>query len=122
MANLDMRIVLGGVQLPRPTSFKRIYKPNETDNFTLGGKMYTDFININRAWEVGWENMTNEDFSIVDALYFRQYSEYTYHMLQFDAYSLYIPVKMEISDQGIKYNGSLIENVKIILREQNAIS
>lgn len=117
-----MQIILGGVQLPKFKTFKRTDVPNEADVTTLGGNLYTDFINQRREWVVGWDLMTSEDHDTVMALYRRQYQTEQYLMLQINAYGIYVPVKMNISTQNIKYNGSLVESFSITLKEQYAIS
>lgn len=122
MATKDMAMILGGRVLPKPSSFLKIIQPNETDNVTLGGNLYTDFMNYRRAWQVGWKNIKEEDMSLIETLFQEQYELAIYHTLQFDAYDLYVPVKMEVSNQNIRYNGSLIENFNIVLKEQFAIS
>lgn len=123
MAQLDMAMILGGRVLPYPKDFRRIISPNETDVRTLGGGIYTDFINFNRGWRVSWENLKAEDFQIIYDLWEDQYTTHTYKMLQFDAYGIYAPVKINISEeQAIKYNGSIIQNFSITLIEQFAVS
>lgn len=122
MAKKDMQIILGGVQLPKFKTFKRVDTPNEADVMTLGGNLYTDFINQRREWQIGWELLTSEDHDTIMAIYRRQYQNESYHMLQINAYGIYVPVKMNISTQNIKYNGSLIENFSVTLKEQYAIS
>lgn len=118
MAIHDMTMFLGGKTLPRPSTFKRLIQPNETDITTLGGTLYTDFINNRRVWVIGWKLLTEEDFNIIYALYQRQYSQALYLDFQFDAYSIYSKVKINITDQEIKYNGNLIANFSITLKEQ----
>ena len=118
-----MAMVLGGQLLPKPTTFKRIVDTNETDRVTLGGTLYTDFINTRRSWEVSWKLLKASDYTIINNLFYGQYSNESYYYLQFNAYSLYVPVKIEIDkNQNIRYNGGFYEGFKIILKEQYAIS
>lgn len=112
-----MQIIIGGVELPKPSGFRRTVIGNESNNVTLGGVMYTDFINNRRSWRISWENLKYEDYEIIYDLYFRQYEEETYHYLQFDAYGLYVPVKIEMSEEEIKHNSVLIKNFSITLIE-----
>lgn len=122
MATKDMQIILGGVTLPKFSMFKRTDTPNEADVVTLGGNLYTDFINQRREWVISWEKLKSEDHDTIMAIYRRQYQNESYHMLQINAYGLYVPVKMNISAQNIRYNGSIIEGFSITLKEQYAIS
>lgn len=118
----DMKMFLGGQELPKPTTFVRTLDPNETDNLTLGGTLYTDFINNRREWQVSWKLMTVEDYQIIHDLYMAQYANEAFHVLDFDAYSITEPVKINISDQNIRFNGNFVENFHITLKEQYAIS
>lgn len=119
----DMAMILGGRLLPKPSTFKRTLIPNETDITTLGGTLFTDFVNNRREWEVGWKLILEDtDYDTIQDLYLEQYENQTYHLLQFDAYGIYTPVKMNISAQKIKHNGTLIEAFTITLKEQYAIS
>ena len=120
----DMTIVIGGVTLPKPSTFKRSYIPNETDIETLGGGLYTDFINNRREWVIGWKNLLEDtDFEAIKSLYFDQYQNETYPLMTFEAYSIEdVPVKMNIAEQNIKLNGTIVENFLITIKEQYAIS
>lgn len=124
MAILDMAVVLDGVRLPDPsTPYERIFDPNETDRTTLGGKRFTDFINLQRSWTLNWKLIKETDYTIIYNIFIKQYQTGIYPMLQFDAYGIYTAVKIEIDkNQKIKYNGSLIENFSITLKEQDAFS
>lgn len=121
---IDMSLILGGVLMPKfgPNGFKRSYQPNETDNVTLGGNMFTDFINNRRIWLVTWENITAAQFALIHEVYLSQYSDYTYPIMQMDAYDIYTPVKMEMDDQNIRWNGSIVSNLTVRLIEKYAFS
>lgn len=124
MSQLDMAMILDGQVLPYPKRFFEITVPNETDNFTLGGTLYTDFINYGRSWRVEWENMTREDYLTVLAIWQSQYvSPYRYKVLQFDARDVYTTVKINMSpERNLKHNAALVGNFAITLIEQYAIS
>lgn len=123
MATLDMAMILGGVLVPYPSNFNKIINPNETNNITLGGRLSTDFINTRRAWRVTWKNMTRENYQIIYNIWAAQYTNFRYTTLQFNAYNIYCPVKIDIMpEHEIKYNGSLISSFYIILSEQEPIS
>lgn len=122
MAIYDMTLIIGGILIPKPSTFKRIDQPNETDRITLGGTLNTYFINKRREWVIGWKLIKEEDFQKLQTLFNEQYSQHTYHVMQFDAYDIYAPVKLEFSDQNIKSNGSLIENFSMVIKEKYAVS
>lgn len=118
----DMILIIGGHIIPRPSTFREKTEPNETDRRTLGGKLSTDFININRSWSIGWDIISADDFAVIHQLYYDQYTNEAYPVMQFDAYDIYGPVKLEISEKDIKYNGSVIKNFTMTIKEQNAIT
>lgn len=122
MATKDMAVVLGGVLMPKPDGFNRILEANETDIRTLGGILYTDFVNNIRSWSMSWKYITQEDYAIIERLYLAQYTNNRYAMLQFNAYSIYAPVKIKMSNQKPKFNGSVYEDFSITLIEQNPFS
>ncbi len=118
---MDMTLILGGVILPKYSSLKRIDTPNESDNFTLASTLYTDFINNHRSWLITWKDTTRANLNIVRNLYLEQYTNGTYHPLQFDAENIYAPVKINISDQDVKFNGELV-TFQATITEQYAFS
>lgn len=117
----DMSCSLGGVRLPKPKIFARKDQGNFVTNTTLGNNIYTDFTGISRTWTVGWENMLYADYQTVRDLYFRQnLNGYLY--FTFNAYNIYTPVLLEISEAQLSLNGVLIPSFTITLREQSATS
>ncbi len=122
MSTQDMIIILGGVEMPKFTDLKRLLDPNETDIETLGGNLFTDFINNRRSWRLSWKLLKEEDYTTIQNLFLEQYEIGVYHPLQIDAYNLYTPVKMEISDHDIKHNGGFVEGFSVLLKEQVGFS
>ena len=118
-----MAIILGGVLLPKYTQLKKLNDANQTDSQTLGGGIYTDFINVRRGWKIIWNLLKEEDYTTIRAIYDNQFTTGAYPVLQFDAENIYTPAKMDIpTEEDIKYNGAYIENFNIVLKEQPAIS
>jgi hypothetical protein len=119
----DMSMVLGGRLLPKPSTFKKTDSINGVDVTTLGGVLYTDFRDRRRSWDVGWENILYAtDHETIMDIWREQITTRTYPMLQFDAESIYVPVKIDISSQSLKYNGTLVQSFTITLTEANPIS
>lgn len=119
----DMAMVLGGILLPKPNTFNRIDDAGSTDVLTLGRVLYTDYRDRRRTWVVGWKNLLYEsDFTSIETLYHNQISSGSYPMLQFDAYGIYCPVKLDISPQNIALNGTLVQSFTITLTEKNPVS
>jgi hypothetical protein len=127
MANKDMRIIVtrlsgGTVELPLYSSLKEMIDPNETDNTTLDGTLYTDFVNNRRSWMVAWEKLKAADYDTVRALFNEQYQYEAYHTFVLPEYGISAPMKINISDRNIRLNGEIIEGFSITLKEQYAIS
>lgn len=117
-----MSIIIGGVTLPLYSSLKELLDPNETDNVTLDGTLYTDFINNRRSWQVGWEKLKAADYDTIRGIYEGQYSAEAYPVVEIPEYGVIAPMKVNISDRNIRLNGEIIEGVTITLKEQYAIS
>ena len=127
MDEKDMRIIVhkiggGTVELPLYKTLKEITDPNETDNLTLDGTLYTDFVNNRRGWQVGWEKLKAADYDTVRELYNLQYQHEAYHTYELPEYGITAPMKMNITDRNIRLNGEIIEGFMITLKEQYAIS
>lgn len=119
----DMAMVLGGRLLPKPSTFLKKEDINGVDVRTLGGVLYTDFRDRNRSWTVGWKNILYDtDHQTITDIWLEQLDTRTYPMLQFDSEGIYVPVKIDISEQKIRYNGTLIQDFTITLTERNPIS
>lgn len=122
-----MRIIVhrlsgGTVELPLYKSLKETVDPNETDNVTLDGTLYTDFVNNRRGWQVAWDKLKAADYDVVRALYSEQYQYEAYHTYELPEYGITAPMKMNITDRNIRLNGEIIEGFSITLKEQYAIS
>lgn len=127
MANKDMRIITtrlsgGTVELPLYSSLKEMVDPNETDNTTLDGTLYTDFVNNRRSWMVAWDKLKAADYDTIRALYDEQYQYEAYHTFVLPEYGVSAAMKINISDRNIRLNGEIIEGFSITLKEQYAIS
>ena len=122
MADKDMRIIVNGTVLPLYSTLKEDVTPNETENVTLDGTLYTDFINNRRAWVVGWEKLKAADYDVIRALYMAQYNTESVPIVQIVEYGISAPMKMNISDRNIRLNGEIIEGFSLTLKEQYAIS
>lgn len=119
----DMAMVLGGRLIPKPSGFLKTETINGVDVTTLGGVLYTDFRDRKRVWQVSWDNILyGTDMQTILDVWEQQLATRTYPMLQFDAENLYVPVKVDISEQKIRYNGTVVEQFSITLTEQNPIS
>lgn len=117
-----LTIVLGGVTLPDQTQLVETTTPNETDTMTLNGDLYTDFVNYRRSWAVSLLPLCREDFEVIYAVYTGQYANESYVTFVCEARDISTIVKVNISDQDIKWNGDQVDGFTLTLKEQHAIS
>lgn len=123
----DMRIIVttpagATVELPLYSSLTEQTDPQETDNTTLDGTLYTDFVNNRRAWRVAWDKLKAADYDIIRTIYNQQYQYEMYAKYTIPEYGISNRMKMNISDRNIRLNGEIVEGFSITLKEQYAIS
>lgn len=123
----DMRIIVttpagATVELPLYSSLKEIVDPNETENRTLDGTLYTDYVNNLRSWVVGWDKLKAADYDIIRNIYNQQYQYEMNPKITLPEYGISTRMKMNISDRNIRLNGEIVEGFSITLKEQYAIS
>lgn len=117
-----MRIIVNGTVLPLYSTLKEQLSPIESENITLDGTLYTDFINNRRSWVVGWDKLKATEYETIRALFNAQYTTEAIPVVQLVEYAISAPMKMNISDRNIRFNGEIIEGVTVTFKEQYAIS
>lgn len=122
MNEKDMSIIVDSTTLPMYSTLQEKIDPMESENVTLDGTLYTDFINNRRSWVVGWEKLKAADYDTIRALYDAQYSTETIPVVEIPEYGITAPMKIVISDRSIRLKGEIIEGFSITLKEQYAIS
>ncbi len=119
---MNMIMYLGDLTLPKHGDLTEITSPNASENITLDGSLYVDFVNYRRGWKIGWKYLTAADYDAIRAKYNQQFSTGVFHQFGIPAYSINKPVYMKINDKNIKWNGAVVEGFSIELLEQYAIS
>lgn len=122
MNEKDMSIIVDSTTLPMYSTLREITTPNESENITLDGTLYTQFINNRRTWIVGWEKLKAVDYDTIRALYDAQYATETIPVVEIPEYGITAPMKIVISERSIRLKGEIIEGFSITLKEQYAIS
>lgn len=122
MSRLDMSIIVDDTVLPLYATLREVTTPNETENITLDGTLYTDFVNNRRSWVVGWSKLKVEDYDTIRALYNAQYTNETVPIVEIPEYGITAPMKLSISDRDIRLNGEIIEGFSLTMKEQYAVS
>jgi hypothetical protein len=119
---VPLAVILGGVTLPSETGFIETTTPNEAENESLDGTLYTDFINNKRSWEVDFMPISLTIYNTLHALYMSQYETEAYLTLQCDAIGLSTIVKASIGTASYQCNGNSVEGFSFILKEEFAVS
>ena len=117
-----MIITLGTLTLPNYTELTNIETPNATENVTLDGSLYVDFVNRRRGWRIGWNLMDIARYDEIKALFNLQFSSGAFNNLTItDLGITALPVYMKINEKNIRYNGSNIEGFELELLEQAGV-
>lgn len=120
---MNIEVVLDGVTLPTPhIPFINGYQENATDNITLDGTLYTDWVNQRRSWSLTWVQLSKAQYDQLRGIYNAQFTDNNYPVLEIDYYGISAPVKVTINDKNIWNDGECIRGVEVILREQWAFS
>lgn len=119
---MDMSIYIAGTRLADYTDFVLLNEENSKDNRTLGGKLYTDFLNILRSWSISWALLTKAQYDVIYNLYRNQFRTGYYPVVYIPALGINLPMKLSISNPKLKWNGTYIEGFTLIALEQYAIS
>ena len=122
MANLEVSLQSTALPMFRAEDFRELLNPNESDNQTLDGSLYTDFIGLNRAWEISWPRITDTQYDAIRALYEYQFTNETYLTLEIPYYSIDTIAKLEISAKDIKWDGCYIYNFSVKIIEALSVS
>lgn len=122
MANLEISLDSTALPMFRAENFKEILNPNESDNQTLDGSFYTDFIGLNRSWQVSWPRLTDTQYDAIRALFNSQYTNESYLHLEIPFYSIDTTAKLEISAKDIRWDGCYIYDFSIVIIEAVSVS
>lgn len=122
MANLEVSLNATALPMFRAEDFKEVLNPNESDNTTLDGSLYTDFIGLNRSWQIKWPRLTDTQYDAIRALYDYQFANETYLTLEIPYYSIDTIAKLEISAKDIKWDGCYIYDFSVTIIEAVSVS
>lgn len=122
MANLEVSLDSTALPMFRAEDFEEVLNPNEANNKTLDGSMYTDFVGLNRTWRIKWPRLTDTQYDAIRALFNSQYTNETYLHLEIPYYSIDTTAKLEISVKDIKWDGCYIYDFSIVIIEALSVS
>lgn len=122
MANLEVSLNSTALPMLKAENFVEVIKPNESNNKTLDGSLYTDFIGLNRSWQVSWPRLTSTQYDTIRTLFDYQYTNETFLHLEIPYYLIDTTAKLEISTKDIKWDGCYIYDFSITITEALSVS
>lgn len=122
MANLEVSLDSTALPLVLAENFKELLKANESNNQTLDGSIYTDFMGLNRSWQIKWPRLTDVQYDAIRALYDSQYANESYLHLEIPYYSIDTTAKLEISAKDIRWDGCYIYDFSVTIIEALSVS
>lgn len=94
-----------------------------SDNTTLDGNVYTDFMYLKKRWIQSFKQMDSSTYSRLRGFYIRQFSQATYPVITITDLSTNTAlvssqaVRMKLSDGGVINECSCRRNVQVEFRE-----
>ena len=94
-----------------------------SDNTTLDGNVYTDFLYLKKVWKQSWKQMDNATYQRLRGFYTRQFSTGIYpeltmtDLLTNTALVTSQAVRMKLTDGGVINECSCLRNVPIELSQ-----
>lgn len=121
---VNINIELAGVALPivGAKDLREITTPNESNNVTLGGTMYTDYVGWRRSWEITWPRLQISEYDSIRSIYENQFITESYPLLEIPFYNIEVFAKLSLSIKDIIFDGDCVRDFSIRLDEQVAIS
>lgn len=118
----DMRLYLGGTQLPKFSEFQEINTPNATEVRSLDATLNVDYVNYTRGWKATWKFISYADYQTLINKFRAQFTTSTLFQLLIPGLGISTPVYMKVSETNIRFSGNWVEDFSVEFYEQNAIS
>lgn len=122
MASVEATI--GGVLVPpeRMESLVDDTQPVETSKRALDGTLYTDFTTNTRRWRVKIAFLCADDYDDLRQVYFSQYNNAEFPVLEIPFYGVSAQVKMSMNEKDVRHDGDDIVGIELVLEEAGAVS
>lgn len=93
-----------------------------SDNTTLNGNVYTDFLYIKKEYQNTFAWLSEEEYAILDGFYRRQFTNGKYPLMTMTELGVdNLPVRLNITNGGIVDNCGTRTNVKLTMRETDQL-
>lgn len=84
----------------------------------LSGNVYDDYISTKRIWTHTWAYLSKEEYDLLDEIYERAKSEFTYPLLTINGEAVAdVVVRYELSPKNIVDNCGNVQGVSVTFRE-----
>lgn len=108
MSTPILTIFLGGFKLPEQVNLIETPTPNAVDVRTLGGNLYTDFINYYRSWTIAFDQISISNWNAIETLYKNQFEHETYLTFVCAALGINTIVKLDIGPKYYQWSGTQV--------------
>lgn len=103
---------------PLEVPLTRVKNEKMTTVEPLSGNVYDDYLATKRVWSHTWAYLTEDEYDLLDAIYERQKSEFTYPQLTIDGENVAnLVVKFELGAKNIIDNCGTVRDVTVAFRE-----
>lgn len=103
---------------PLEVPLTRVKNEKMTTVEPLSGNVYDDYIATKRTWAHTWAYLTKEEYDLLDAIYERQKTEWTYPQLTIDGENVSgLVVKYELGPKNIIDECGTVQDVTVSFRE-----
>lgn len=107
---------------PLEVPLTRVKNEKMTTVEPLSGNVYDDYISTKRVWAHTWRYLTQEQYDLLDEIYERMKSEWTYPQLTIDGESVSsLVVKYELGAKNIIDDCGEVQDVTVSFRETRQI-
>lgn len=103
---------------PLEVPLTRVKNEKMTTVEPLSGNVYDDYIATKRSWAHTWAFLTKDEYDLLDEIYERMKSEYTYPELTIDGENVNdLVVKFELGAKNIIDDCGTVSDVTVAFRE-----
>lgn len=107
---------------PLEVPLTRVKNEKMTTVEPLSGNVYDDYIATKRSWVQTWAFLTKEQYDLLDEIYERMKTEWTYPELTIDGENVTdLVVKYDLGAKNIIDNCGLVSDVTVSFRETRQI-
>lgn len=104
------------------TTIQENEAPGSSENITLNGSMYVDYMYRRRSWTLRWDIISRDTFEDIKDRYDSQFTTGNLANVHIPSRSINVACHLKINLMNLKYNDQWIENFELTIEELGAIS